>query len=186
MPTFSLVDQAWLPCERLDGTFVPMSLADTLGKSESIRRLTDPSPLVTAALHRFLLAILHRNFGPASADAWGVLWRRGRWDQEALTRYLTKFRDRFDLFDEVQPFYQARNLDFHRAGPITDLVREAASGNNATLFRSFTRRRAKCLISSGRGALLDCPPGFRPWWVGCIRTRSGPKGRRVRGCGPAG
>jgi CRISPR system Cascade subunit CasA len=59
------------------------------------------------ALHRLLLAVLHRVFGPESRQAWSRLWRQGRWDETALRDYFDHWRDRFDLFDTEYPFYQS-------------------------------------------------------------------------------
>jgi len=103
-------------------------------RAPEIREVLDPSPLVTVALHRLLLAILHRNFGPASLTEWQSLWRAGRWDGSTLARYLAEWRPRFDLFDGERPFYQVGEMQDARRSPVARLAMEAASGNNATLF----------------------------------------------------
>ena len=65
MPSFDLVDKGWIPCLRLAGNErVEMGLRDVLAQAPTLREIYDPSPLVTVSLHRLLLAILHRNFGP--------------------------------------------------------------------------------------------------------------------------
>ena len=54
-------------------------------QSPEIQEIYDPSPLVTAALHRLLLAVLHPALrGPKDANEWAVLWAdgEGRWDGE--------------------------------------------------------------------------------------------------------
>ena len=76
MPEFNLVDQPWIPCLQRDGGKPQeLSLRDTLIGAHEIRELFDNSPLVTVSLHRLLLAILHRNFGPASFGEWKELWQ---------------------------------------------------------------------------------------------------------------
>jgi CRISPR system Cascade subunit CasA len=104
---FNLVDEPWLPCIQADGTAVELGLYDTLAQAHSLRELYGETPLGIAALHRLLLAILHRNFGPASHKAWSHLWRRGRWDKAALRDYFDEWHLRFDLFDKDHPFYQS-------------------------------------------------------------------------------
>ena len=72
--SFNLIDGEWIPCIMLDGTTREFGLLETLARAHEVEEVFDPSPLITASLHRLLLAILHRNFGPASIQE----WRRGR------------------------------------------------------------------------------------------------------------
>jgi CRISPR system Cascade subunit CasA len=155
MSEFNLLDQAWIPCLMQTGNRPrELSLRDVLTEAHNIREVFDDSPLVTVALHRLLLAILHRNFGPARFSEWKELWKRGQWDGEALTSYFAQWRHRFDLFDEARPFFQVPRLQkasaSKKAGkkeamaevereavelqPAAKLAHEAAAGNNATLF----------------------------------------------------
>jgi len=140
MPEFNLVDQPWIPClQRDSGKPQELSLRDTLTRAHEIRELSDDSPLVTVSLHRLLLAILHRNFGPASFREWKELWQRGEWDSDKLNRYFDEWKHRFNLFDKERPFYQVlqmqnaqgKDVELH---PVALLAHEAATGNNATLF----------------------------------------------------
>ena len=140
MPEFNLVDQPWIPCLLRDGGKPQeLSLRDTLTDAHEIRELFDDSPLVTVSLHRLLLAILHRNFGPTSFREWKELWQRGQWDSDKLNRYFDEWKHRFNLFDKERPFYQVlrmqnakgKDVELH---PVALLAHEAATGNNATLF----------------------------------------------------
>jgi CRISPR system Cascade subunit CasA len=134
MASFNLVDQPWIPCVMQDGRMEELGIQDTLVRAAEIREVLDSSPLVTAALHRLLLAILHRNFGPASLSEWRPLWEHRRWDDAVLTQYLDEWRSRFDLFDEERPFYQVPVMQDGRRNPVARLAMEVASGNNPTLF----------------------------------------------------
>lgn len=134
MTTYDLVAERWIPCDTLDGNREELSLLMALRSAHHLRALYHPSPLVTAALHRLLLAVLHRVYGPPSADAWHALWQAGRWDEARLTEYLDTWRPRFDLFAAERPFYQAADLDFRAAGPVAKLGLALATGSNATLF----------------------------------------------------
>jgi CRISPR system Cascade subunit CasA len=108
---------------------------EVLLHSSAIREVVDPSPLVTVSLHRLLLAIVHRVFGPEDSGKWAALWRRGELEREPLLAYLEKWRERFDLFDDRHPFYQSPSLDFQYARSIALLVPQmASSANSATLF----------------------------------------------------
>lgn len=152
MASFNLVDEPWMPCVFLDGSRGELGLAEVLEHAPQIREIYDPSPLVTAALHRLLLAVLHRNFGPRNFDAWAVLWRGGRWPPEMLDRYFSRWRGRFELFDPEVPFYQMASLDSD-AVPITRLAQERASGHNATLF-DHSRDEAPAAVPPREAARL--------------------------------
>ena len=132
-PTFDLVRSPWIPCLRADGTLMELGLRDALVRAHELREVHGESPLVTAALYRLLLAILHRVFGPASYAEWGRLWEAGRWDAARLDAYFDRWRDRFDLFHPERPFYQASD-DRVKPKPLNRLVHEIAHGNNPLLF----------------------------------------------------
>lgn len=133
-PTFNLVDEPWIPCVLPGDPIVRfLSIRDTLNRAPAIVEIVDPSPLVTVALHRLLLAVLHRCYGPATNDDWETLWHARRWD-DRINDYLNQWRQRFDLFDPVHPFYQVADIPLDYAKPVTNLAQEFASGNNATLW----------------------------------------------------
>lgn len=109
--SFVLVERPWIPCERIDGSVVELSTHDTLVEAHRLRGIVDASPLVPAVLIRHLLAVLHRVVdGPADFEAWADVVRRGHFDASAVAAYLTKVRDRMDLFHPERPFAQVRGL----------------------------------------------------------------------------
>ena len=133
--SFNLTDQPWVPC-LYEGESLPQdrSLRQVLADAPDVREIVDPSPLVTAALHRLLLAILHRNFGPSNRDEWYGLWNAGAWDTSQLERYFQQWHDRFDLFHHRWPFYQVAGLPEDAAHTIAKLAHELGAGNNPALF----------------------------------------------------
>jgi CRISPR system Cascade subunit CasA len=133
--SFNLVTEPWIPCLTQDGQTKELSLGETLARASEIREIVDSSPLVTAAIHRLLLAVLHRCLdGPRSDDDWRYLWARHYFDKSAVDGYLKKWRGRFDLFDAHLPFYQTPGLDISKAAPISKLTHELSAGNNPLLF----------------------------------------------------
>jgi len=155
MAEFNLVQEPWIPCIKPDGTIEDQGLLPALTRAHEFVGIEHHSPLVTAALHRLLLAILHRVFGPRTLDDWKDLWERGRFPEEPLIHYFDQWRDRFDLFDTQRPFYQCPGLDPKRyAVTAAKLTPERASGNEATLFDhthdadppSFSPPEAACLL----------------------------------------
>src|SRR5690554_2687234 len=110
-PSFDLVSEKWIPCVRLDGSTDELGLFNTIAQAHELREVVDASPLVTASLHRLLLAILHHNFGPRKYDDWRELWEAKQFDAQVLAAYFDEWRHRFDLFDEERPFYQTPGMD---------------------------------------------------------------------------
>jgi CRISPR system Cascade subunit CasA len=146
MAIFNLIDEPWIPCLFADRSARDVSLFESLTRAHEIREVYDPSPLVTAALHRLILAVLHRVVdGPRTRDAWAVLWARGNWDEAAVRAYLERWRARFDLFDSRFPFYQTPELRSENAGSPAKLAQQFASGNNATLFDHNSERHGLTL-----------------------------------------
>jgi CRISPR system Cascade subunit CasA len=73
-----------------DGRMEPLSLRDTLVQAHTIREIYTDSPLTVAALHRLLLAVLHRVFRPMNRHVWAELWVKGQgqWKPTTLDEYL--------------------------------------------------------------------------------------------------
>ena len=106
MSRFNLIDEKWIPVRFPDGSARRTGHPRHPAAIERDRGNRGPSPLVVAALHRFLLAILYRALeGPTDIDQAKALFREGL-PGEKITAYLEKWRDRFWLFDEKYPFGQ--------------------------------------------------------------------------------
>ena len=134
MPTFNLIHERWIPFLNDDGTSGQAGLKEVLCRAHQLRGIFDASPLVNVALHRLLLALLHRNFGPKGLSEWKALWEGRRWNEAALTQYFDTWHDRFDLFHNERPFFQVKKMPDARIHPVARLQMEASVGNNATLF----------------------------------------------------
>lgn len=141
-PCYDLLHEPWVPCLLPSGRVCHLGLAETLQRAPEVVEILDASPLVTAALHRLLLAILHRVFGPASEDRWLALWQSGRWPAGPLAEYLEGWRHRFDLLDPKWPFGQVAGLAEKLRGPVSRLVLPTACRGAATLFDHTTDDRA--------------------------------------------
>lgn len=106
MSRFNLIDENWIPVRFLDGSRGELGIQETFLRAKEIATIEDPSPLVVAGLHRFLLAVLYRALeGPTDIDQAKKLFRDGL-PSEKINAYLEKWRDRFWLFDDAYPFYQ--------------------------------------------------------------------------------
>ena len=155
MLTFNLIREPWICCVGLAGPVPPVGLADVLASSREISAITDESPLVVASLHRLLLAILHRNFGPRDTETWGELWRKGCFPADVLEAYWTRWESHFDLFHDTHPFYQSAAItekDKPRSTGILEFHR--SSGNNATLADHTTDKRLRPMTAAAAARAL--------------------------------
>lgn len=134
MASFSLLDQPWIPVRR-PGEPLPreVGIREALLHAAEYVEIADPSPVSTVALHRLLLTVLHRVFGPEDIGAWVALWREGRFPVGRLDAYLDCWAARFDLFDPAHPFGQDEHAPPDKWRPAVDLVMEL-SGSNAGHF----------------------------------------------------
>jgi CRISPR system Cascade subunit CasA len=177
--SFNLIDSKWIPCILPGGEREDLSIKETFERVSDIQEIFDPSPLITVAIHRLLLAILHRNFGPADETEWAKLWNDGKgdWDKEKLTAYLDKWHNCFDLFDKNYPFYQSVTLPIYTtdakgkpksyAKSISNIVHELATGDNATLFDHSVEDNTHNLSSAETARLLVA---FQSFAIGGLIT----------------
>ncbi|MGD9686369.1 MAG: type I-E CRISPR-associated protein Cse1/CasA [Desulfobacter sp.] len=134
MSKFNLIDEKWIPVRFLNGDRDELGISATLLRSREIAAIEDPSPLVVAALHRFLLAVLYRALeGPTDIDQAKALFKAGL-PEEKITAYLEKWRDRFWLFDEKYPFGQIPTFEPRGWRAWTALAAEHNADNAKVLF----------------------------------------------------
>lgn len=134
MSQFNLIDEAWIPVRKLDGERVELGIRDTLLAAKDIAAIEDGSPLVVAALHRFLLAVLYRALeGPTDIDQ-ARAWFKTGLPARSISTYLEQWRDRFWLFDETHPFGQNPNVPAKEIEPWTKLTAEHNATTNKVLF----------------------------------------------------
>ncbi len=151
--SFNLVDEPWIPCLDHKGRTIELSLRDVFDQAHLLKAITGDSPPVTVSLHRLLLAILHRVFGPEDELAWVALWQAGQWDMTAVNVYLDAWRHRFDLFDSERPFYQAVD-ERMKVKSVIGLSHDCASGNNSTLFDHHTEDTGESLTPAEAARVL--------------------------------
>jgi CRISPR system Cascade subunit CasA len=108
---FNLIDEKWIPVRLLDGSRDELGIRATLLRAKDIAAIEDPSPLVVASLHRFLLALLYRALeGPTDIEQAKILFKTGL-PTGKIEAYLEKWRDRFWLFDDKYPFGQVPSFE---------------------------------------------------------------------------
>jgi CRISPR system Cascade subunit CasA len=105
-PCFNLIDEPWIPVRWLDGRHSELGIREALLQADQIAEIEDASPLVVAALHRFLLAVLYRALEGPTDGQQAKQWFKQGWPEGRVEAYLEKWRDRFWLFDQHYPFGQ--------------------------------------------------------------------------------
>jgi CRISPR system Cascade subunit CasA len=152
---FNLVEEPWIPVLK-DGRVVEVGIREALLRAHELTRIETPSPLEEAALHRLLLAVLHRALmGPRRLEDVLDWWRDRRFPEKPITSYLDRFHDRFFLFHPEAPFLQVADLPEENPLPWSKLLPELASGNNPTLFDHTTEENVpKASYAQAARALL--------------------------------
>ncbi len=168
-PSLNLISDPWLPA-LFAGESRPrdVSVRDAMLHAPEIQALGDPSPLVTIALYRLLLAIAHRVFGPATDDEWADLWEAGAFDVARLDAYFDQWRARFELFDADRPFYQVADLPEAYSTTIAKLGHQFSSGNNPLLFDHSQDAFPAAISPAAAARLLVAQQAFA---VGGLITR---------------
>lgn len=140
-PTYQLLDEAWIPVRYRGGHIRDASLRQVFEDASEIIALADTSPPNLVAMHRLLLAILHRALrgqGPWT-DADRASWLRHGWPAEALRSYFERWHDRFWLFHPTHPFMQVAALSQaeetrDRKKPWSQVALDRVSGNAPVVF----------------------------------------------------
>jgi CRISPR system Cascade subunit CasA len=157
-PSFNLAHEPFIPCVLHSGSVVVCGLKDALLDAHNIAEIRDESPLVTVAIHRLLLAILHRCYqGPRKPADRIAIKKNGAFDGARIKNYFAEWADRqnrFDLFHKDYPFYQRAGFSTREPSGINRLAQELSRGNNAALFDhttddpppTLTPARAACLV----------------------------------------
>jgi CRISPR system Cascade subunit CasA len=144
---FNLIDEHWIPvvwkpeAQGLSGHTgaharpPELGLRDTLLYAHEITEVTDQSPLVTAALHRLMIALVHAIYrGPEKRRDWVEMWEAEIFDATKVHGYFKQWRHRFWLFHPERPFLQWPDDDLGNPVSVTLLNMALASTGDATLF----------------------------------------------------
>lgn len=161
MASFDLRYEPWIPCRPCDDeAILLLSLRDALVRAHEMREIVDASPLVEVSLVRFLLAILHKVYGPEDTSAWGKLWAdgEGKFDIARITEAISHW-DGLDLFSAAYPFYQSASLAPGRNDPAVLLDHAQWTYNNA-LFSHVYASTAKPLSPAETARFLIAFQGF--------------------------
>jgi CRISPR system Cascade subunit CasA len=115
------------------GALTLIALRTLLLQPRRLAAVEVAAPVELIAIHRLVLAILHRALrGPEDILA-AVDWFRSGFPERPIEEYLHRIAHRFDLFDDAAPFYQVASFQTKHA-PVSRLAFDLASGTNKLLF----------------------------------------------------
>lgn len=184
-PSFNLVDEPWISVRLKTGESDLVSLRDLFRRSTDIRRIAGELPTQDFAVLRIALAVMYRALG-GDEDV-DEIWESDTLPLNDIDAYLDQWRDRFDLFDDEQPFMQVAGLDSvsGETKPLGILMPDSPGEGHL-----FTMRRDVAELTFAEAArwLVHCQAydfdGIKTGAVGDPRTKGG-KGYPV-GVGWAG
>jgi CRISPR system Cascade subunit CasA len=114
--SFNLIDEPWVRIRDEEGEVREVSLLELFEQAPHIACLANDLPTQDFAILRILLAILQRSVSPSldegddPAEIWGELWNARTFPIEDIRSYFEDWHQRFDLFDENDPFMQVADL----------------------------------------------------------------------------
>jgi len=121
----------WIPVVTTAGKPDLASLSAVLAEGEKFADLA-VRPHERVALMRLFICVAHAALdGPKDYDEWCEVPKRL---PEASLKYLTLWKDSFNLFDKERPWLQVKALAGEKTSPVALLDFELATGNNTTLF----------------------------------------------------
>ncbi|PQZ94896.1 type I-E CRISPR-associated protein Cse1/CasA [Arthrobacter sp. MYb227] len=113
--SFNLVDEAWIPVQRLDGSLAELGLRDLFAQAHLLRRMSNEVPTLDFAILRVLLAVARQAVGAVEEplDEWTSLWEQESFPAETVEAYLDRneIHNRFDLLGARAPFMQTPTLE---------------------------------------------------------------------------
>jgi CRISPR system Cascade subunit CasA len=161
--TFNLASNPWIPVLDVAGGRRLVGIRDALCDAHRIERISPVSPLAEVALHRLILAILHRALdGPSHTVKAVELYESGQLPRNRIEDYLNAWKHRFNLFDPRYPFFQVPDLPDDSPLPWTKLLPECASGHNPTLFDHTTDDNPPLVSPAEAAVALIVHQSFAP------------------------
>lgn len=151
---YNLIDEPWIRVIDARSTVHEVSLKEALLGAHLYTGLKGELPTQDVAVMRLMLAVMYRIFlrvGPDGKEdpvtdqegafaRWKALWDCGKLPEGPVSGYLDKWHDRFWLFHETRPFYQApkarRLKEPCRGRKLNGAIAE--SGNKTRLFAERT------------------------------------------------
>jgi CRISPR system Cascade subunit CasA len=139
-PTFNLWDNPWITLEDMEGGTEQLGIGQVLEGAHRYLAIHDSSPLVVVGIHRLLTAILQHALDPREIAHIREIWDTGRFPVEKLAEFAGRYRHRFDLFSDTEPFMQSAEIGLaptktDRVKPVGYLAADSPTGTEITHYR---------------------------------------------------
>lgn len=145
--SFNLIDEPWIRVRDSLGAEQELSILELFRQASRLKCLANDLPTQDFAILRVLLAILQRAISPMldeldedvePAEVWGLLWEASELPMKEIEAYLSKWYDRFDLFNPVRPFMQVPDLRTSRDEliSVSKIISDVPDGDRLFSLRS--------------------------------------------------
>lgn len=175
---FDLLSRPWVRVRDESG-IREVSLREAFAEAHVIKALAGEIVTQDVAILRVMLAILHRSFADEpgfAVDVWRRLWERPSLPLDVIDEYLDSVADRFDLFDQVAPFYQVAGLSAGKTSGLVKLIADVPDGSPYFTTRAGSGLRAMSIPEAARW-LVHCqafdPSGIKTGMHGDDRVKGG-------------
>lgn len=184
MSTFNLIDEPWIPVLTADGEQITVGIRTALTEAPTLLRVAAELPTIDIAIQRLLQAILLRvvpslpKNKDERAELWGDWWQAGSLPGKAIDAYLSKWHDRFDLFDDEFPFFQVPGLSLPKGGGsgLEKIMADVPAGTKFFTVRSGQALTSLSFAEAARWIIhtqaFDCA-GIKSGVVGDDRVKGG-------------
>jgi CRISPR system Cascade subunit CasA len=180
-PSYSVIDEPWIPVVRQDGERHNLGLHDVLVQSTNLREIRDPLPIVEFGIYRLLAALIldMYEFGMDDLYSLGDILQAGEFDKSRIGSYFERYHERFDLFHRTHPFLQTPGMVAESECAIAALAHAIPSGSNQVHFHHRHERDFKVAPAAAARLLTTVSPfttaggrgyspsinGAPPWYV---------------------
>lgn len=136
---YSVLTEPVIPVMYPDGRIDELGIRSVFEQAHELKDIYGATPMERYALMRLLIAFAMDMIHPEDSFERQDLLETGRFDMGVFDEYISLCEvdgPRFDLFDEIYPFMQARydaTLDNERKG-VANLFQELPTGNNHMFF----------------------------------------------------
>lgn len=118
---FNLIDEPWVCVRTYDNKIKEVNLKDVIINSHEYIELAGETKTQDFAIFRLILAIIYTVFSrydengnetdiDNSMDTWENIWYSKRIPSKPIEKYLSKYYERFWLFNDDCPFYQSTSV----------------------------------------------------------------------------
>ncbi|WP_308685188.1 type I-E CRISPR-associated protein Cse1/CasA [Stomatobaculum longum] len=171
-PEFNLLDEPWIRVRTRDCRIEEVSLKDVFVHAHEYEDLAGETAAQDVAMLRLLLAVLHCTFSRVDENGeenllfdleddeledevfrrWKALYDLGHFPEEPIQDYLEQWRERFWLFHEERPFWQATSAEAGTEYEVSKLNGEISESSNKLRLFSTRAGEGKKVLSNAEAA----------------------------------